>query len=184
MIDKSNLNLVTLTVDITSAYLSRNAVATSELLAMIESVHAALEKAGEPALPEAPTLEPAVPVRVSIKPDYLICLEDGKKVKMLKRYLNTRYNLTPQEYRARWGLPSDYPMVAPSYAARRAELARASGLGRKATTVTEQQADSENMSALLSSQGDGADTNDVADSDTASLEQEVGSIPVADPINP
>lgn len=130
MVEPSNVNLVTLTVDITRAYLNHNQIAASELPAVIEAIHAAFEKASQPAAIDASPPEPAVSVRASVKPDYLICLEDGRKLTMLKRYLRTRYNLTPEEYRARWGLPRDYPMVAPAYSSRRSTLARASGLGR------------------------------------------------------
>jgi len=140
MVDRSDLSLVTLTVDITSAYLNHNRVATAELPAVIESIHSALEKTREPA-PSAVLPEPAVPIRASIKADYLVCLEDGRKLKLLKRYLRTQYNLTPDEYRAKWGLPRDYPMVAPSYATHRASLAQMSGLGRKPTTKADRPAE-------------------------------------------
>jgi len=141
MVNRSDLSLVTLTVDITSAYLNHNRVATTELPAVIESIHSALEKAREPT-PSTVLPEPAVPIRASIKPDYLVCLEDGRKLKLLKRYLRTQYNLTPDEYRAKWGLPRDYPMVAPSYATHRASLAQTYGLGRKPTTKADHPAGS------------------------------------------
>jgi predicted transcriptional regulator len=134
MTNGPNLDLITMTVDITSAYLNHNSVATAELPAVIESIHAALDKARRPDVPEAPALVPAVPVRASIKPDFLICLEDGKKLRMLKRYLRTQFGMTPQEYREKWGLPRDYPMVAPSYATHRATIAKTIGLGRKPAT--------------------------------------------------
>jgi predicted transcriptional regulator len=101
---------------------------------LIESVCAALSTAGEPE-PVEQRPEAAVSIRRSITPDYLICLEDGKKLKMLKRHIRTRYNLTPEEYRERWGLPSDYPMTAPNYAKARSEMAKKIGLGKKATKV-------------------------------------------------
>lgn len=123
--------LVTLTADIVSAHLSNNPVTTEGVPDLIQSVYTALAKVGieEEKVEEA--LVPAVSIRASVKPEYLVCLEDGKQMKMLKRHLATAYNLTPAEYRARWNLPSDYPMVAPAYAAKRAELAKSIGLGRK-----------------------------------------------------
>ncbi len=123
--------LITLTADIVSAHVSNNSVAVSDLPMLINNVHSALSGLGErPA--EAPAKpEPAVSIRSSIKPDYIVCLEDGKKLKMLKRYLNTNYNMTPDEYRKRWGLSADYPMVAPNYAEQRRTLAKKIGLGTK-----------------------------------------------------
>ncbi len=124
--------LITLTADIVAAHVSNNSVAVSDIPSLIENVHRALNglSAGEVAV-EAEMPEPAVSIRASIKPDYIVCLEDGKKLKMLKRHLMTHYNMTPDEYRARWTLPADYPMVAPNYAATRRELAKKIGLGRK-----------------------------------------------------
>ncbi len=124
--------LITLTADIVAAHVSNNSVAVSDIPSLIENVHRALNglTAGE-VVAEAEMPEPAVSVRASIKPDYIVCLEDGKKLKMLKRHLMTHYNMTPDEYRARWNLPADYPMVAPNYAATRRELAKKIGLGRK-----------------------------------------------------
>lgn len=124
--------LITLTADIVAAHVSNNSVAVSDIPSLIENVHRALNglSAGEVAV-EAELPEPAVSIRASIKPDYIVCLEDGKKLKMLKRHLMTHYNMTPDEYRARWNLPADYPMVAPNYAATRRELAKKIGLGRK-----------------------------------------------------
>jgi predicted transcriptional regulator len=124
--------LLSLTTEIVSSFAGNNAVAMSDLPAIISSVYDALRGAGkvEVAKPvEAPT--PAVPVKKSIGTDYIICLEDGKKLKMLKRHLATRYNMTPDDYRRRWGLAADYPMVAPAYAAQRSALAKEIGLGRK-----------------------------------------------------
>ena len=124
--------LLNLTTEIVASFAGNNTVAVGDLPAVITSVFRALRGVGEPeaAKPaEAPV--PAVPVKKSIGTDFLVCLEDGKKVKMLKRYLASRYNLTPDQYRQRWGLPRDYPMVAPAYAARRSEMARQFGLGRK-----------------------------------------------------
>lgn len=119
------------TTRIISAFVSANPVAASDLPKVITSVHAALAGLGqiEPAIPE--TRDPAVPVRKSVQQDHIICLEDGKKFKSLKRHLSTRYNLTPAQYREKWGLPADYPMVAPSYSATRSQLAKNTGLGRK-----------------------------------------------------
>ncbi len=122
--------LITLTADIVAAHVSNNSVAVSDVPTLIGNVHAALAGlSNEVAAPEA-VLEPAVPVRTSIKRDYIICLEDGKKLKMLKRHLMTHYGMTPDDYRAKWGLAADYPMVAPAYAEQRRVLAKAIGLGR------------------------------------------------------
>ena len=125
-------NLIDLTAEIVSAYVSNNPVGSQELPNLISEVHSALSKTdgGEPE-PEPEPLKPAVPVKKSITPDYLVCLEDGKKFKSLKRHLRTHYNLSPEEYRERWNLPSDYPMVAPNYAAARSELAKRMGLGQQ-----------------------------------------------------
>ena len=122
--------LVTLTADIVAAHVSNNSVAIADIAPVIRSVHEALSGLGATAEPEVKQ-EPAVSIRSSVKPDYIVCLEDGKKLKMLKRHLMTNYNMTPEEYRARWNLPADYPMVAPNYAEKRRELAKKIGLGRK-----------------------------------------------------
>jgi predicted transcriptional regulator len=123
--------LVTLTADIVAAHVSNNSVAVSDLPLIIQNVHGALAALGTPAAePEAPQ-EPAVSIRASIKPDYIVCLEDGKKLKMLKRHLMTHYQMTPDQYRAKWKLPADYPMVAPNYAEQRRSLAKKIGLGTK-----------------------------------------------------
>ena len=126
--DKSAL--VEMTTDIISAYLGQNKIAVADLPALIKSIHGALTDVATGA-PEvaAEKREPAVSIRRSITPDFLICLEDGRKFKSLKRHLRTKYDLSPEDYRARWGLPKDYPMVAPSYAAARSELAKKMGLG-------------------------------------------------------
>jgi predicted transcriptional regulator len=123
--------LITLTADIVSAHVSNNSVAVSDLPLLINNVHGALAGLGEPAEAPAPKLEPAVSIRSSIKPDYVVCLEDGKKLKMLKRHLMTHYNMTPDDYRQKWGLSADYPMVAPNYAEQRRALAKKIGLGTK-----------------------------------------------------
>jgi predicted transcriptional regulator len=125
------IDFIALTADIVSAHVSHNTVAVSDLPALIRSTHDALAKAASPVPAEAPAPEPAVPVRSSVKSDYIVCLEDGKKLKMLKRYLRTNFDMTPDEYRTKWGLPRDYPMVAPAYAEQRKELAVKIGLGRK-----------------------------------------------------
>lgn len=129
MSDKENI--ITLTADIVAAHVSNNSVATGDIATLIANVHRALSSLGEPEAVEEVKQEPAVSVRSSIKPDYIVCLEDGKKLKMLKRHLMTRYQMTPDDYRAKWNLPADYPMVAPNYAQQRKELAVKIGLGRK-----------------------------------------------------
>ena len=124
-------NLVALTADIVSAHVSNNSVAVSDLPALIANVHGALTGLGTPAVAEIVKQEPAVSVRASVKPDFIVCLEDGKKLKMLKRHLMTAYQMTPEQYRTKWNLPADYPMVAPNYAEQRRALAHKIGLGRK-----------------------------------------------------
>ena len=123
--------LITLTADIVAAHVSNNSVAVSDLPVLIAHVHGALSNLGGPAPIEVVKQEPAVSVRSSIKPDFIVCLEDGKKLKMLKRHLMTRYGMTPDDYRTKWGLPGDYPMVAPNYAEQRRTLAKKIGLGTK-----------------------------------------------------
>src|SRR5690242_4826784 len=129
---KSN-ELLRLASEIVAAYVSNNPVPVGELPGMIKSVHATLGGllAHAPAEP-ASTLKPAIAVKRSIMPEYIVCLEDGKKLKMLKRYLRSRYGLSPDQYRTKWGLPADYPMVASNYAAQRSEFAKKIGLGRTA----------------------------------------------------
>lgn len=125
-----------LTAEIVAAYVSHNSLSVADLPKFIADTHAALR--GLSAAPKQAPAErpvPAVPIKKSVTPDYLICLEDGKKFKSLKRHLSTHYNLSPEDYRERWGLPTDYPMVAPSYSATRSSLAKANGLGRKAEAV-------------------------------------------------
>jgi len=133
MDEKSDTNeLVELAADIVSAYVSNNTVVATELPAVISDVYEALGKAAaKAAQPVKEDLKPAVPIKRSVTPDYIICLEDGKKFKSLKRHLRTHYNLTPEEYREKWGLPHDYPMVAPNYAAARSQLAKKMGLGHR-----------------------------------------------------
>jgi predicted transcriptional regulator len=127
----SRAEILSLTAEIVSAYAGNNAVETAGVTDLIGSVFEKLNglMVDEAPVPEA--LVPAVPIRRSVTDDYIICLEDGKKLKMLKRHLMTAYDMTPEEYRAKWGLKSDYPMVAPNYSARRQELAKQIGLGRK-----------------------------------------------------
>ena len=123
--------LLTLTADIVAAHVSNNSVAVNDLPNLIQNVHAALSGiSGNSSAPE-PKPEPKVSIRASIKPDYIVCLEDGKKLKMLKRHLMTHYGMTPDQYRQKWGLASDYPMVAPNYAEQRRTLAKSIGLGTK-----------------------------------------------------
>ena len=126
-------DLIELSTEIVSAYVSHNAVSPTDLPKLIAEIHGALRalQTNETPLP-VEELKPAVPVRKSVAADYIICLEDGKKFKSLKRHLRTHYNLSPEEYREKWGLPADYPMVAPNYSATRSKLAKDNGLGRKA----------------------------------------------------
>ena len=123
--------LITLAADIVSAHVSNNNVSVTDLPVLIRNVHSALAGLSSPEPAPAPKQEPAVSIRASVKPDYIVCLEDGKKLKMLKRHLMTHYQMTPDDYRAKWGLPADYPMVAPNYAEQRRTLAKSNGLGRK-----------------------------------------------------
>ncbi|MEM5582278.1 MULTISPECIES: MucR family transcriptional regulator [unclassified Roseibium] len=127
-----DINLIDLTADIVSAYVSNNTVASTDLPNLISEIYGALEKtANASSEPEPEPLKPAVPIKKSVMPDYIICLEDGKKFKSLKRHLRTHYNMTPEEYREKWDLGTDYPMVAPNYAAARSELAKKMGLGQQ-----------------------------------------------------
>jgi predicted transcriptional regulator len=129
MDDKTDV--IEMTADIVSAYVGNNSVSAAELPNLIQSVHRALSGiTGAPEAAPEPLKEPAVSVRKSITPDFLICLEDGRKFKSLKRHLRTKYNMSPEEYRAKWGLPKDYPMVAPNYAKARSDLAKQMGLGQ------------------------------------------------------
>ena len=125
----SKKHVLDVTSDLIAAFVSNNPIRAEDLPDLMLSVHSSLTELGKPEQkPER--LEPAVPVKKSITDDYIICLEDGQKLKMLKRYLRTRYNLSPEEYRQRWGLPGDYPMVAPEYARPRSEFAKEIGLGK------------------------------------------------------
>jgi len=132
MDDAGNSGLVELTAEIVSAYVSNNTVVAGELPNLIAEIHGALSRAaGGKIEPMNDDLKPAVPVKKSVMPEYIICLEDGKKFKSLKRHLRTHYKLSPEEYREKWGLPHDYPMVAPNYAKARSDLAKKQGLGTK-----------------------------------------------------
>ena len=127
--DEQAMKLVALTSEIVAAHVANNAVAVEEVATLVSNVHTALAGLGaDAAKEEAPV--PAVPIRSSVKRDYIVCLEDGRKLKMLKRHLRKAYDLSPDEYRARWNLPSDYPMVAPAYAEKRRDLAKKIGLGK------------------------------------------------------
>lgn len=127
-------NFVDLTAKIVSAYVSNNSTSAADIPALIAQVHAALLRVANGAAEATPLPEPARPavsVKKSMTPDYLVCLEDGKRFKSLKRHLRSRYNLSPEQYRVKWGLPDDYPMVAPNYAVARSQLARKMGLGQQ-----------------------------------------------------
>jgi predicted transcriptional regulator len=129
----SDNDLIDLSTEIVSAYVSHNALSVTDLPKLIADVHTALRGlAGGVVMEPSEELKPAVPVKKSVAPDFIICLEDGKKFKSLKRHLRTHYDMSPEEYRDKWGLPADYPMVAPNYSATRSRLAKDNGLGRKA----------------------------------------------------
>ncbi len=127
----SRESLLELTSDVVASYVSNNQVAPDDITPLINQVFKALSNAGVDSLSIEDRPQPAVPIKRSVTPDYLICLEDGKKLKMLKRHLKTAYNMTPDQYRERWGLPADYPMVAPNYAEKRSKLAKDIGLGTR-----------------------------------------------------
>ena len=129
--EKPESDILRMTAEIVAAYVGKNALATQQIPDVINTVFSSLSglKTGNRET-QAEPLKPAVPVRRSVTPDYIICLEDGKKLKMLKRHLRSTYNMTPDEYRTKWGLPADYPMVAPNYAAQRSEFAKKIGLGK------------------------------------------------------
>jgi predicted transcriptional regulator len=129
----SKASIIELAAQIVAAYVGKNAVERAELPKLIADVHKALERAasGGGSAEEAAELKPAINVKKSVTPDYLVCLEDGKKFKSLKRHLRTYYNMTPDQYREKWGLPADYPMVAPNYASSRSKLAKTMGLGQR-----------------------------------------------------
>lgn len=125
--------LLNLTSEIVASHVSNNTVAMSDLPQLIEQVYGALRGLTNPPAEPKEELRPAVPIKKSVTDDYIICLEDGKKMKMLKRHLATSYNMTPEQYREKWGLPADYPMVAPTYSLKRQRLAKENGLGRNRT---------------------------------------------------
>lgn len=130
--NSSSNDYIGLTADIVSAYVSNNNVMASDIPGLINQVHAALVRVGGGRSdPPAEPLKPAISVKRSVTPDHIVCLEDGKKFKSLKRHLRTQYNMTPEQYRDKWGLPADYPMVAPNYAAARSQLAKQMGLGQQ-----------------------------------------------------
>jgi predicted transcriptional regulator len=130
--EESEQDVRRMTAEIVAAFLAANSVQATQLPELIRSVFTALNSLdGRPEEPVAEPLKPAVPIRKSVTRDYIVCLEDGKKLKMLKRHLRTTYNMSPEDYRAKWGLPAEYPMVAPAYAERRSEFAKKIGLGRK-----------------------------------------------------
>ncbi len=135
--DEQSPELLELTTKIVAAHIANNAMPAVDLPHLIATVHETLAKLGTEETAAKPT--PAVPIKQSVKPEYIVCLEDGKKLKMLKRHLRTAYNMTPDDYRTRWGLPRDYPMVAPNYAKKRSELAKKIGLGRKPGTKAKAQ---------------------------------------------
>jgi predicted transcriptional regulator len=132
---RKDIDLLELTAHIVSAYVEKNRLPASGLGDLIASVSTSISGLGQPAAPLAAPQTPAVSPRKSVTPDYIICLEDGKKFKSLKRHIGVHFGLTPDAYRAKWGLPADYPMVAPNYAASRSQLAKAIGLGRKAAAT-------------------------------------------------
>lgn len=129
--DSNSKDLLALTTEIVAAHVSNNTVAVGDLPALINQVYQSLVSIGQGTAAPAERPQPAVSIKRSVHPDYIICLEDGKKLKMLKRHLKTAYNMSPDEYRERWGLPSDYPMVAPNYARQRSKLAKEIGLGTR-----------------------------------------------------
>ena len=129
-------DILKLATEVVAAYVSNNPIPVSEVPAMLKTVHSTLGGLVGVSASEMQTAQkPSVPIKRSVNPDYIVCLEDGKKLKMLKRYLRSNYNMTPEEYRAKWGLPADYPMVAPNYAAQRSEFAKKIGLGRTASST-------------------------------------------------
>ncbi len=132
MSDGGSTSYIALTAEIVSAYVSNNSVPAGDLPALISQVHSALSRVSTGVVEvTSDPLKPAVPVKKSVHPDFIICLEDGKKFKSLKRHLRTQYEMTPEQYREKWALPADYPMVAPNYAAARSQLAKQMGLGQQ-----------------------------------------------------
>ncbi|WP_281007088.1 MULTISPECIES: MucR family transcriptional regulator [unclassified Mesorhizobium] len=140
MSDESQPNLIELTADIVSAYVQKNALPVAGLPDLIANVNLALAQIRNPAASEQEAQKPAVNPKRSVFPDYIVSLEDGKKYKSLKRHLHTAHDMSPEEYREKWGLPKDYPMVAPNYSAARSALAKSLGLGKKTTSVSRKKA--------------------------------------------
>ena len=140
--NSQNEDLMALTAEVASAYVSNNRVAPNEIAGLIASIHSSLGALGTASVaePEPVALVPAVPIKKSVTPDYIVCLEDGKQFKSMKRHLQTKFGMTPDEYRAKWGLPHDYPMVAAGYSEKRSALALSLGLGRKRTEPVEEPA--------------------------------------------
>ena len=158
--ESSAFDLTSLTADIVSAYIANNAIGSDKLPELIGSIHGALRRASLQAVePEKAELKPAVPVKKSVTAEYIICLEDGQKFKSLKRHLQTHHDMSPEEYREKWGLPHDYPMVAPSYAAARSDLAKIMGLGRRGAAVAAAQPEAP---ASKSAKGRGKQTRKAA----------------------
>ena len=158
-------DLTSLTADIVSAYVANNALSGDKISDLISSVHGALSRASLQAVePEKVELKPAVAIKKSVTPDYIICLEDGQKFKSLKRHLQSHYDLSPEAYREKWGLPHDYPMVAPAYAAARSNLAKNMGLGRRSIAVAAAQPEApvSAKSAEKSAKGRGKPTRKAA----------------------
>jgi predicted transcriptional regulator len=133
--EQSEQQLLRYAVDVVTAHVGNNPVSVSDVPGFMREVYTALQELSGQKVPEAPRAEPAVPIKSSIKRDYIVCLEDGKKLRMLKRYLKTQYGMTPEQYRTKWGLPADYPMNAPALAEQRSTAARTIGLGRKAKSA-------------------------------------------------
>ena len=129
--EKQSNELLTLTTNIVAAHVSNNPIAPGDLPPLIRNVYETLSSVGQEEVREPDQPEPAVPIKKSVTPNYIVCLEDGKKLKMLKRHLKTAYNMSPEEYRDKWGLSKDYPMVAPNYAKQRSQLAKEIGLGTR-----------------------------------------------------
>ena len=128
--ENKNTDLLELTANVVANHLSNNNIDAREIPGLIREVYKTMETLNGNGASLSPTVQPAVPIEDSITPDYIICLEDGKRLKLMKRYLRTKYNLSPEDYRRRWGLPPDYPLVAPKYALKRQELAKSIGLGK------------------------------------------------------
>ncbi len=145
--DKPSAELLEHTTRIVAAHVANNPIAVTDVPGLIVTVHQALAALGPEEAAAKP--EPAVSIKQSVKPEYIVCLDDGKKLKMLKRHLKTAYNMTPDDYRKRWGLPRDYPMVAPNYAAKRSELAKKIGLGRKPGTKSNVQRKTKNPTKAM-----------------------------------